>query len=100
VEKHIYHHRAPRRVEKHIYHHRAPRRVEKRVYHHYQAAPRQRVVKKIIVENHRRHNNALPVIAGGLIGSAIGHDVGHGDPLSTFSGAVFGAMLGDALSHH
>lgn len=98
VEKDVYKHKGPRYVEKHIYH-MAPRRVEKRVYHHYAPAPRHRVVKRVVVRDHH-HHNALPVIAGGIIGSAIGNDLGHGDPMSTFSGAVFGAMLGDALSHH
>jgi hypothetical protein len=99
VKKHQYKHKGHRYVEKHIYH-KPPRRFEKRVYHHYDHAPRHRVIKKIIVRDRHYHNNALPVIAGGIIGSAIGSDLGHGDPMSTFSGAVFGAMLGDALSHH
>ena len=105
VEKHVYRDRGHRRVEKHVYHHRAyappPRRVEKHVYHHghYAPAPR-RVVKKVINRDRHHHNNALPVIAGGLIGSAIGHDIGHGDPVVTFSSAIFGAMVGDAVSRH
>ena len=110
VEKHLYRHKGPRFVEKHFHHgkrcvkkhgyHRAPRRIEKRVYHYYDHAPRHRVMKKIVVRDGHHHGNALPVIAGGIIGSAIGNDLGHGDPMSTFSGAVFGAMLGNALSHH
>jgi outer membrane lipoprotein SlyB len=55
-------------------------------------------VKRVVI--HDRHHSALPVIAGGLIGSAIGHDIGHGDPAATFGGAIFGAMIGDAVSRH
>ena len=44
--------------------------------------------------------NALPVIAGGMIGSAIANDASHGDPAATFGGAVFGALVGNALSQH
>ena len=44
--------------------------------------------------------NALPVIAGGIIGSAIANDASHGDPAATFGGAVFGALVGNALSQH
>ena len=102
VEKHIYRHKGPRYVEKHFYHHtRPPRRVEKHVYHHYDHAPRHHVVKKVIIrDRHHHHGNALPVIAGGIIGSAIGNEVGYGDPLTTISGAVVGAMVGDVLSRH
>ena len=42
-----------------------------------------------------RHMSAL---MGGLIGSAIGHDMGRGDPAATASGALFGAFLGRNLS--
>lgn len=100
VEKHVYKHKGPRFVEKHVYRN-VPRRVEKRVYQYYQPVPRHHVVKKVIIKDrHHHHGNALPVIAGGLIGSAISSDLSHGDPVATFSGAIFGAMLGDALSHH
>ena len=102
VEKHIYRDHGRRRVEKHVYKHgryAPPRRFEKHVYHHGRYAPPRRVVKKVVIQDRHHHNNALPVLAGGLIGSAIGHDIGHGDPVATFSGAIFGAMVGDALRH-
>lgn len=45
-------------------------------------------------------NNAVPVIAGGLIGSSIANNVSHGDPAATVGGAIFGAIIGNAIAHH
>lgn len=92
VEKHIYRDGGHRRVEKHHY--------RKHGYHHRTYAPSHRMHEKVIVKGRHHGHSALPVLAGGLIGSAIGHDIGHGDPVATFSGAIFGAMLGDAVSRH
>jgi len=86
VEKRVFRDNRGHRVEKHIYH-------SKRYY-----APRT-VVKKVIIRDRHYHNNALPVIAGGLIGSSIANNVSEGDPIATFGGAVFGAMIGNAISH-
>lgn len=49
-----------------------------------------------------RHDggNFVPVLAGTLIGSAIANDASNGDPMATFGGAVFGAIVGDAIAHH
>lgn len=79
---------------------RSHRRVEKHVYHHNRySAPRHSVSRVIVRDRHHR-NNALPVIAGGLIGSSIANNVSHGDPVATVGGAVFGAIIGNAISHH
>lgn len=102
ITKHVYRdHGGRRHVEKHVYRDHGHRHVEKHVYHHrtYTPPPRH-VVKRIVVEDRHHHGSALPVLAGGLIGSAIGHDIGDGDPMATFSGAIFGAMIGNAVSHH
>lgn len=56
---------------------------------------------RVIVSSRRHHsNNALPIVAGGLIGSVIANDASHGDPVATFGGAVIGALVGNAISHH
>ena len=44
--------------------------------------------------------HGLPILAGTLIGSAIANDASHGDPVATFGGAVFGAIIGNAIAHH
>ena len=54
----------------------------------------------IAVNNHGHSGNVLPVIAGGLIGSSIANNASHGDPVATFGGAVFGAVVGNALTRH
>ena len=45
-------------------------------------------------------NNVVPVLAGGLIGSSIANNVSHGDPAATVGGAIFGAIIGDAIARH
>lgn len=50
--------------------------------------------------NHHSDNSALPVIAGTLIGSSIANDASNGDPVATFGGAVFGAIVGNAIAQH
>ena len=52
------------------------------------------------MSGHGHTNNALPVIAGGIIGSSIANNASHGDPVATFGGAVFGALVGNALTRH
>lgn len=54
----------------------------------------------IVVSGHGHSGNTLPVIAGGLIGSSIANNASHGDPVATFGGAVFGALVGNALTRH
>lgn len=48
----------------------------------------------------RHSDHALPVLAGTLIGSAIANDASNGDPAATLGGAVFGAIVGNALARH
>ena len=48
----------------------------------------------------RHSDHALPVLAGTLIGSAIANDASNGDPAATLGGAVFGAIVGNAIAHH
>lgn len=45
-------------------------------------------------------NHVVPVLAGTLIGSAIANNASHGDPVATLGGAVFGAIVGNAIAHH
>lgn len=54
----------------------------------------------MVVSSHGHSSRALPTVAGGLIGSVIANDASHGDPAATFGGAVLGALVGNALSHH
>lgn len=55
---------------------------------------------RVSVSTHINGNNALPTIAGGLIGSAIANDISHGDAGATFGGAIFGAVIGNAIARH
>lgn len=101
-------------------HYRAPRHYNRshgynpqhRVYrsHNYRhtiyMTPRY-VAPHYVAPSHYSHNvvvtssgHALPILAGGLIGSAIASDASNGDPIATFGGAVFGAIIGNAIAHH
>jgi len=83
-------------------HHRTYRRIERHGYHHttyitpHYVAPRHSSHGIVVTSS----NHALPVLAGGLIGSAIANDVSNGDPVATFGGAVFGAIVGNAIARH
>lgn len=74
-------------------------RVEKRVYQESYISPRYRS-PGISINTHLHSKNALPTIAGGLIGSAIANDVSHGNADAIFGGAIFGALVGNALARH
>ena len=54
----------------------------------------------VSVSSHHDGDNVVPVLAGTLIGSAIANNASHGDPAATLGGAVFGALVGNALSRH
>ncbi len=45
-------------------------------------------------------DHVVPVLAGTLIGSAIANNASHGDPVATLGGAVFGAIVGNAIARH
>lgn len=55
---------------------------------------------RVTYRTHSHSNNVVPVIAGGIIGSSIANNVSHGDPAATLGGAIFGAVLGDAIAQH
>lgn len=55
---------------------------------------------RVSVSTRIHSNNALPIIAGGLIGSTIANDASNGDPGATFGGAIFGALVGNAIARH
>ena len=103
-ERHAKHHyREQRHYRKHHYDrhkrsHRYNTRWERsqRTYN----TPRIYRSHRVVVRSHGHSNKALPIVAGGLIGSAIANNASHGDPAATFGGAVFGALVGKALSHH
>lgn len=61
-------------------------------------APRH-ISSDVFVDNRHSNHNGLPVLAGTIIGSSIANDLSNGDPAATFGGALFGAIIGDALSH-
>jgi len=75
-------------------------RIEKHVYRQNTFFSPRHTSRQVIVERRHHSNNALPVVAGTLIGSVIANDASNGDPVATFGGAVFGAMVGNAISHH
>lgn len=54
----------------------------------------------VSIKHHGHSDNVLPVLAGSVIGSAIANDASDGDPLATFGGAVFGALVGNAIARH
>lgn len=100
------HYRAPRHFNGKYYrkhqrynkHHRGYNRVERHDYHHTTyVTPRYAPSHRVVITN---SDHALPVLAGTLIGSAIANDASNGDPAATFGGAVFGAIVGNALAHH
>ena len=54
----------------------------------------------VSVSSHHDGGNIVPVLAGTLIGSSIANNASNGDPVATFGGAVFGAIVGNAIAHH
>ncbi len=72
---------------------------ERHVYRDTYVQPRH-LSTRVFINADLHPGNALPVLAGGLIGSSIANDVSHGDPAATFGGAVFGALVGNALTRH
>jgi len=94
-------HRQERRALKRVYREREYRRALRRDYHHNRGhvryvAPAPRVTYR----THSHSKNVVPVIAGGIIGSSIANNVSHGDPAATLGGAIFGAVIGDAIARH
>jgi len=82
-------------------HYRGYRRIERHGYRpSTYRSPRVYSSHSIVVSGRGHSNNVLPVIAGGLIGSSIANHASHGDPAATFGGAVFGALVGNALTRH
>ena len=98
------HYREQRHHRKHHYkrHHRSHRTYNSRWErsHRTYYSPRIYTSHRVIISGRGHSNSTLPVVAGGLIGSVIANDASHGDPVATFGGAVFGALVGRALSHH
>lgn len=82
---------APRRWRHNTY---QPRRIIRDVY-----VPRRRVIHSNVIVT-APHNNVLPTLAGGLIGSAIASDASHGDSGAILGGAIFGAVVGNAIAGH
>lgn len=77
-------------------HYRRSRYVEP---HYNYIAPR-RASHNVVVSSNHHSDNVLPVLAGGLIGSAIASDVSDGDPGAAFGGAIMGAIIGNAIAQH
>ena len=100
------HFRAYKRLNRHGWKHYRP---YKRVYYptvgygynygtSYSSAPS--YSSHVSVSSHHNGRDVVPVLAGTLIGSAIANDASGGDPVATFGGAVFGAIVGNAIAHH
>ena len=98
--------RAYRRTVRQVYRNRAHRRAVNQEYrsraynrnygYSSYVAPSHRVT----YSSHSHANKIVPVLAGGLIGSSIANNVSHGDPAATVGGAIFGAIIGDAIARH
>ncbi|BBL75517.1 glycine zipper 2TM domain-containing protein [Methylomagnum ishizawai] len=44
--------------------------------------------------HHGRVSETVPMVAGGILGGAIGNQMGRGDPVATIGGAVLGTVIG------
>jgi len=55
---------------------------------------------RVVVSGNGHSGNVLPVLAGGIIGSAIASDASNGDPGAALGGALFGAIVGNAIAQH
>ncbi len=78
-------------------HYRAHRRFDRRGYNHTTYKAPSHFSHNVVVTS---SGHGLPVLAGTLIGSAIANDASNGDPAAIFGGAVFGAIVGNAIAHH
>ena len=79
-----------------------------RSYYRHSTYVAPRYIPSYISPSHSSHTvisrghggDVLPVLAGGLIGSAIASDVSCGDPGAAFGGAIFCAIVCNALANH
>lgn len=55
---------------------------------------------RVVISSNGHSGDVLPVLAGGIIGSAIASDASNGDPGAALGGALFGAIVGNAIAHH
>jgi len=55
---------------------------------------------RVVISDNGHSGNVLPVLAGGIIGSAIASDASDGDPGAALGGALFGAIVGNAITQH
>lgn len=94
------HARQQYRQQRHHRYNRSHRYNTRWKRNHRTYTPRIYTSHRVMVSGHGHSNRALPIVAGGLIGSVIANDASHGDPVATFGGAVFGALVGSALTHH
>lgn len=79
---------------------RSQPRVEKYIYLRNNYAPPRHAIHHVIIKDHQHNHSILPVLTASLIGSSIGNHISEGDPAATFGGAVFGAIIGNAISGH
>lgn len=98
--------RAYRRTVRQVYRNRAHRRAVNQEYRnraynrHYGYSSYVAPSHRVTYRSHSHTNKIVPVLAGGLIGSSIANNVSHGDPAATVGGAIFGAIIGDAIARH
>lgn len=95
--------RAYRRSVRQVYRNRAHRRAvnQHRAYNrNYGYSSYVAPSHSVTYSRHSHANKIVPVLAGGLIGSSIANNVSHGDPAATVGGAIFGAIIGDAIARH
>jgi len=48
--------------------------------------------------HHGRASETVPMVAGGILGGAIGNQAGRGDPVATIGGAVLGTVIGHEVA--
>lgn len=66
--------------------------------HHYQPAEEARYYPPQPQYPHHEDRRTTQGLAGGVVGSVVGYQVGNGNPLATGLGAAAGSLLGNEIS--
>ena len=93
--------RAMKQVRRDRAYHRALKREIRREHrHNYRPARYVAPSYNVTYRSHSHGNKFVPVVAGSIIGSSIANRASHGDPSATVGGAIFGAIVGNAIANH
>lgn len=96
-ERKHHHRRDYRHQHSHGHHYKRHRSYHLSYYHGPVYRSHAHHCGNVAVSRYHHHSSALSMIAGGVIGGAIGHEIGHGDQVATAAGAVVGAAIGHDL---